>query len=128
MVSTASEPRRRGWLVAAAVAVILGALWLRTWNQPYLISASAAIAVCFVLGARDHRSTAWMATAAALATLGALGWRAQSAFREINHDWSRLERLRVDEGGRVFADDLRDDFGRLERAARAALDVPAGPT
>ena len=117
------------WLVAAAGATVLGALWLRTWGEPYLMGATGAIVLALVLtvilASRGiRRVPVWLATVV-LAWFAADGWLAAGSFRAIAGDWASYERLRTARAAASFAAVLRGDFARLQSAAERALDIPA---
>ncbi|MFP5355020.1 MAG: hypothetical protein ACLGIK_07680, partial [Gemmatimonadota bacterium] len=112
------------WLLAAAGALVLGALWLRTWGEPYLMGATGAIVVTVVLAAKGGRRIPMWVTTAALAWLMAEGWLATATFRAIARDWASYEKQRATRAERSLAAVLQGDFARLRDAAERALDIP----
>lgn len=125
MTGSSSNRFTLGWLASASGAIVLGALWLRTWGEPYLIGATGAIAVAVLLSMRGRRRiVAWAATLA-LAWFSAEGCIAAGAFRSIARDWASYEQGRAERAERAFAAVLDEDFGRLRAAAGRALEIPA---
>lgn len=115
------------WLAAAAGAIVLGALWLRTWGEPYLIGAAGAIALLLALASRGGRRIPAWASTLALVWFFVEGWSAAGAFRAIERDWASYQQERSERAAGALSAALQGDAARLHAAAKRALDIPADP-
>ena len=124
MASSAGERLTVFWLAAVGAAMLFGALWLRSWGEPYLIATTVAITLGGVLGMARSRRPAIVVVTLALVSFGIEGWRAEAAFRSVNRDSAGLERERAQAAERALSSALAGDFRVLEEAASRALDIP----
>lgn len=115
-----------GWLASAAGAIVLGAWWLRTWGEPYLIGTTGAIALALMLAVSGGRRLPKLASVAALAWLAAEGWIAMGVYSRLDRDWAAYEQERATRAERAFAAAVQAEFPALTEAATRALDIPAG--
>jgi len=126
MALSSGERTTLGWLASAAGAIVLGAWWLRTWGEPYLIGTTAAIAVALTLALFGTRRLPKLASVVALAWLAAEGWIAMGVFARLDRDWASYERDRGARAEQAFVATIAEDLATLQGAAARALDVPAG--
>ncbi len=124
MASSAGERLTVYWLATVGGAILFGALWLRSWGEPYLIATTVAIIVAGAWGVLRARRPAVLVATLALVWLGVDGWRAQSAFRGVENDSAGLERARAQEGEQALSTALAGDYRDLSAAANRALDIP----
>ncbi len=125
MASSAGERLTVFWLAAVGAAILAGALWLRSWGEPYLIVTSVAIVASGAFGLVRSRRPAVLVATLALTWLGVDGWRAESAFRGVERDSDGLERAREHDADEALSRALTGDFRVLSAAANRALDIPA---
>jgi two-component system, NtrC family, nitrogen regulation sensor histidine kinase NtrY len=126
---------RRGWIaprygtVAAALALVAGALWLRSPSVPYLAGCLIATAGA-ALGLPARRQSGWARSVAAIAALLVfciLAAGDQYRLHRVDNSWPALrEELRV-EGARRARVAIEEDGRRLTDIAAAALDAPPEP-
>jgi len=129
IVPTKRELATLGWLAAVSGAVALGALWLRSWGEPYLIATSGAIGIALLFAratATGARRIPVLAAMAALAWFAAEGWWATADFRRFAQDWPQYESERATSAEQAFVETLRRDARVLQEAAQRALDIPVG--
>lgn len=123
----AQQQRTRAfWVLPAAAAVFLLALWIR-WLEAPLVAVGtllAAIAIMASLGSRAARgSVAGSAVLGAAFVLAAVEQRSLSAVRSAWQRWSQQA------AAAALADlenDVRREVAELERVARLALELAAG--
>ena len=60
----------------AGAAVLLGAMWIRTWGQPYLIAATLATIATLALTIRSTARGWWWSLHAILLVFVATAWNA----------------------------------------------------
>lgn len=138
-----SERQSGAWLVPSGAGLILGALWLRSASQPYLVASTVAIALAVVLAvvlavwpSRDGRavvaarSALWFSQGVALTALvvfAAVAWKEKRDVATMTSDWPAFDRARLAVGESALMDAIRDDFPRLASSADRALSAPASP-
>ena len=127
MASSKGERLALVWLAIVSGAILLGALYLRSWGEPYLIATTVAIGVAGLLGIRGARRAPMQVAAIALGWFAVEGWIAARAFRSISFDAAAYERLHANQGEQALANTIRADFDRLRVSALRALDLPAAP-
>ncbi|MEO7962552.1 MAG: hypothetical protein ABIT38_01435, partial [Gemmatimonadaceae bacterium] len=138
MVSPSSERPSGAWLVPAGAGLLLGALWLRSWSQPYLLASSAAIALAVAFGLSTRvaslspaapRASFPVAKAVAIVALlifAILGWAAQREVMQMAV-WDGFNSARLAAGERELRSTIAADFPLLAASAERALAAPASP-
>jgi hypothetical protein len=126
MALSSGERTTLAWLASAVGAIVLGAWWLRTWGEPYLIGTTGAIALTLALSLIGTWRVPRLATVAALVWFAVEGWTAMGAFARLDRDWAAYERGRAQGAEQRFNETVREDFAVLQAAAARALELPAG--
>jgi signal transduction histidine kinase len=115
--------------VAAAVAILACALWLRGQSLRYLALAAGATVVTLLAAWTITGSRRWfVSSAAAMALLCLLGARAQRQVWLIDNRWQEYQRELAGDGAELMRDQLRTAEADLVRIAGSALDAPDDAT
>jgi len=127
MASMSGERATVLWLAAVGVAMCGGALWLRSWQEPYLLATTTSIVFAAIVATGWLRRPATVVATLALAWFASDGWRAAAAFRTVALDAVAYERDRSTAAERVLADAIAADFVVLADVARRALEIQGEP-
>jgi two-component system, NtrC family, nitrogen regulation sensor histidine kinase NtrY len=117
------------WSVAAAVALVAGAVWLRQADLPYVAaSAGATVAAC-VLAARatGRKARAARVTSLLLLVFCAVAGIGQARLRQIDVAWPSVARELSDASRRGMRDAVEADALALRAVATDALHAPNDP-
>ncbi|MEO6447460.1 MAG: ATP-binding protein [Gemmatimonadaceae bacterium] len=124
MASIRGKRLTLAWLVVSAGATVLGALWLRTWSEPYLMAATGAIVLAVVAGLRMRTPAIWLLSLPIFAFFVLDAWRSQRDFQQISSEWAVHEAAAVRRGESLFRTAMVRDSAALQAAAGRALDIP----
>lgn len=109
--------RERIALALAGVAILLGAVWIRTWGQPYLAVATLATIGSLLLSWRSPSRLWWWSFNAVLLVFSATAWNADRALRQSGDVLATNERaIRATSAARgAVADAVRGVRSAAER-------------
>ncbi|HEX5439161.1 MAG TPA: ATP-binding protein [Gemmatimonadaceae bacterium] len=116
-------------MLAAAIALLSGAQWLRAWEVRYLVvAAGATVAATATSMLLPRAARRWaLASGAAAAVFCVLAASAQRTLSRIAGDWPAYRAHELADGNSALAADLNRTARTLRSAATQALDAPADP-
>ncbi|HUF25431.1 MAG TPA: ATP-binding protein [Gemmatimonadaceae bacterium] len=127
--SMSSAARRRpdcSWAVAAALAIVAAAAWLRVPGVRYLAICAGAtgVAVAALVWLTPSRRRWALPCVAALGLFIALAAVAQRQIWRVDRAWLEVSERSVRAGTDVFAEEVARIIAALRQTAAAALDAP----
>ena len=108
----------------AGAAVLLGAMWIRTWGQPYLIAATLATIATLAFSLRSAARGWWWSLDGILLVFVATAWNADRELSLSVNGTSSPER--ANEAAALATIAITNAAGELHEVAQAALDI--GPS
>jgi signal transduction histidine kinase len=117
------------WSVAAAVALIAGAIWLREADLPYVAAATGATVAACVLAARATGRGARTARATSLLLLVfcAVAGIGQARLRQLDVAWPSVALALANDSRWAMHDAIDARAKALRAAATAAITAPSDP-
>jgi two-component system, NtrC family, nitrogen regulation sensor histidine kinase NtrY len=113
-----------GWQLSGAVALLLAALWLRSFGEPYLIGATVATVVMLATAGVSRLRLLEALALASLVIVVGVGWTAQRTLAEMRGDWAGFTRAQARKGAQTLDAAVHSEVSALHEIAAAAVTVP----